>query len=66
MIALLARCVLIVSIGVLYFFTSWVLSAILSVSTIALIISYAMPIIVLLMVGRDILPLDLSNWADEA
>lgn len=43
-------------IGVLYLFADAVLSAILSVSTIALTISYAMPIAVLLFVGRDKLP----------
>jgi amino acid transporter len=43
-------------IGVLYLFADTVLSAILSVSTIALTISYALPIIVLLIVGRDQLP----------
>lgn len=43
-------------IGVLYLFADTVLSAILSVSTIALTISYAMPIAVLLFVGRDKLP----------
>jgi amino acid transporter len=43
-------------IGVLYLFADTVLSAILSVSTIALTISYALPIVVLLIVGRDQLP----------
>jgi amino acid transporter len=43
-------------IGVLYLFADTVLSAILSVSTIALTISYALPIIVLLIVGREQLP----------
>ncbi|KAK5993022.1 Choline transport-like protein [Cladobotryum mycophilum] len=43
-------------VGVLYLFANTVLQAILSVSTIALTISYAMPIIVLLIVGRDKLP----------
>lgn len=43
-------------VGVLYFFANTVLQAILSVSTIALTISYAMPIAVLLVVGRDKLP----------
>ncbi|KAF5661761.1 hypothetical protein FHETE_8296 [Fusarium heterosporum] len=43
-------------IGVLYTFASTVLEAILSVSTIALTVSYGMPILVLLLVGRDKLP----------
>lgn len=43
-------------IGILYLFASTVLQAILSVSTIALTISYGMPILVLLIVGRDKLP----------
>lgn len=47
---------LIALIGVLYLFANTVLQAILSVSTIALTISYAMPIIALLMMGRDKLP----------
>lgn len=42
-------------VGVLYLFADTVLEAILSVSTIALTISYAIPIIVLLIVGRDTL-----------
>lgn len=42
-------------VGVLYLFADTVLEAILSVSTIALTISYAIPIIVLLAVGRDTL-----------
>ncbi|KAG5769975.1 hypothetical protein H9Q69_001323 [Fusarium xylarioides] len=42
--------------GFLYFFSSTTLSAILSVSTIALTISYAIPIAVLMAVGRDKLP----------
>ena len=40
----------------LYLFADTVLSAILSVSTIALTISYALPIVVLLIVGRNKLP----------
>jgi len=40
-------------VGVLYLFADTVLEAILSVSTIALTISYAIPIIVLLVVGRE-------------
>ncbi|KAF7559402.1 hypothetical protein G7046_g4760 [Stylonectria norvegica] len=43
-------------IGVLYTFADTVLEAILSVSTIALTISYGMPILTLLLVGRDKLP----------
>ena len=43
-------------VGVLYLFADTVLAAILSVSTIALTISYAIPIIALLMAGRDKLP----------
>ncbi|XP_014557215.1 hypothetical protein COCVIDRAFT_37345 [Bipolaris victoriae FI3] len=43
-------------VGVLYFFASTVLTAILSVSTIALTISYGIPIACLLVAGRDKLP----------
>jgi choline transport protein len=43
-------------VGVLYLFANTVLEAILSVSTIALTISYAIPIMALLVVGRDKLP----------
>ncbi|KAF7556569.1 hypothetical protein G7Z17_g1304 [Cylindrodendrum hubeiense] len=43
-------------VGVLYTFASTVLEAILSVSTIALTMSYGMPIMVLLIAGRDKLP----------
>lgn len=43
-------------VGVLYLFASTVLDAILGVATIALTISYGMPILVLLMVGRNKLP----------
>ena len=39
--------------GILYLFASTVLDAILSVSTIALTISYAIPILTLLIVGRN-------------
>lgn len=52
-------------IGVLYLFATTVLEAILSVSTIALTISYAMPIVTLLLVGRDKLPpgqFSLGRW----
>lgn len=54
--ALWCQGVLIAIISVLYFFANTVLEAILSVSTIALTISYAMPIVALLYVGRDKLP----------
>lgn len=43
-------------VGVLYTFSSTVLDAILSVSTIALTISYGMPILTLLIVGRNKMP----------
>ncbi|RJE20174.1 hypothetical protein PHISCL_07491 [Aspergillus sclerotialis] len=43
-------------VGILYLFANTVLQAILSVSTIALTISYALPITALLVVGRDKLP----------
>lgn len=43
-------------VGILYLFASTVLEAILSVSTIALTVSYGMPILALLIVGRDKLP----------
>lgn len=54
--ALWAQGFLIALVGILYLFANTVLSAILSVSTIALTISYAMPILTLLLVGRDKLP----------
>jgi choline transport protein len=47
---------LIALVGVLYLFANTVLDAILSVSTIALTISYGMPILALLVAGRDKLP----------
>lgn len=47
---------LIALVGVLYLFANTVLDAILSVSTIALTISYGAPILALLLVGRDKLP----------
>lgn len=47
---------LIALVGILYLFASTVLQAILSVSTIALTISYAMPISALMVVGREKLP----------
>lgn len=43
-------------VGVLYLFSETVLQAILSVSTIALTISYGLPITVLLIKGRDTMP----------
>jgi amino acid transporter len=48
---------IIISIGLLYLFSNATLEAILSVSTIALTVSYAIPIAVLLLVGRDKLEL---------
>ncbi|KYK57624.1 hypothetical protein DCS_04636 [Drechmeria coniospora] len=54
--ALWLQAAIIALVGVLYLFANTVLQAILSVSTIALTISYAMPIIVLNFVGRDKLP----------
>jgi len=50
------QCFIISLLGILYLFANTVLQAILSVSTIALTISYAMPIGVLMVVGRDKLP----------
>jgi choline transport protein len=52
-------------IGILYLFSNTVLQAILSVSTIALTISYGMPIVTLLVVGRSKLPprsFNLGRW----
>ena len=52
-------------IGVLYLFANTVLSAILSVSTIALTISYVLPIISVVVVGRDKMPpgkFKLGRW----
>lgn len=54
--SLCAQGILIGLVGLLYLFANTVLEAILSVSTIALTVSYAMPIAVLLVVGRDKLP----------
>lgn len=54
--ALWLQGLLIALVGILYLFASTVLQAILSVSTIALTISYGMPILALLIVGRDKLP----------
>jgi amino acid transporter len=63
--ALCAQGLLIALIGVLYLFANTVLQAILSVSTIALTVSYGMPIFALLIVGRDKLPpgeFKLGRW----
>ncbi|GAB0136846.1 hypothetical protein EsDP_00005134 [Epichloe bromicola] len=54
--ALWLQCFIICLVGILYLFSNTVLQAILSVSTIALTISYALPIGVLMVVGRDRLP----------
>ncbi|KAG9720099.1 amino acid transporter, partial [Aureobasidium melanogenum] len=54
--ALLVQGILIGLVGLLYLFANTVLEAILSVATIALTISYAMPILTLLLVGRNKLP----------
>lgn len=54
--AVWGQAVIIGLIGVLYLFANTVLEAILSVSTIALTVSYAIPVVVLLVVGRDKLP----------
>jgi amino acid transporter len=51
-----AEGLIIALIGILYLFSNTVLQAILSVSTIALTISYGMPIMALVIVGRDKLP----------
>jgi choline transport protein len=69
--ALWMQGILIALIGILYLFANTVLQAILSVSTIALTISYSLPIITLLAVGREKLPLGdfrlgrlgpIANW----
>jgi len=54
--ALYLQAALIGLVGVLYTFASTVLEAILSVSTIALTISYGLPILALTIAGRDKLP----------
>lgn len=54
--ALWLQCGIISLIGVLFLFSETVLTAVTSVSTIALTISYAIPIAVLLAVGREKLP----------
>ncbi|KAJ2963685.1 hypothetical protein NQ176_g10840 [Zarea fungicola] len=55
-----------VLIGLLYLFANTVLQAILSVSTIALTVSYAMPIVALMLAGRERLPpggtMSLGKW----
>lgn len=63
--ALWGQAVLIGLVGILYLFANTVLEAILSVSTIALTVSYAMPIVALLIRGRDKLqpgPFKLGRW----
>ena len=60
-----AQGILTALVGVLYLFSTTVLVAIVSVSSIALMISYAMPIVTLLIVGRDKLdpgPFHLGRW----
>ncbi|KAF2994986.1 hypothetical protein E8E13_003871 [Curvularia kusanoi] len=67
--ALWIQGLLISAIGLLYLFANTVLQAILSVSTIALTISYALPIAVLLFVGRDKMspgPFQLGKWGYTA
>ncbi|CAD0112921.1 unnamed protein product, partial [Aureobasidium uvarum] len=54
--ALLVQGVLMGLVGLLYLFANTVLEAILSVATIALTVSYAMPILTLLLVGCNKLP----------
>ena len=57
--------VFIALIGVLYLFSEKALQAVISVSTIALTVSYALPIICLVLVGRDKLPprkFGLGRW----
>jgi amino acid transporter len=54
--ALWGQGVVIGLVGILYLFANTVLEAILSVSTIALTVSYAMPILALLVTGREKLP----------
>ncbi|KAK5115270.1 hypothetical protein LTR62_001470 [Meristemomyces frigidus] len=67
--AIILQGFLIALVGILYLFASTVLQAILSVSTIALTVSYAMPIIALLIAGRDKLPpseFRLGKWGPIA
>ncbi|KAJ5773656.1 Amino acid/polyamine transporter I [Penicillium paradoxum] len=54
--SLWGQSVIIGIVGVLYLFSDTVLGAILSVSTVALTVSYAMPILALLVTGREKLP----------
>ncbi|CAI7637009.1 unnamed protein product [Penicillium viridicatum] len=54
--ALWGQGIVICIVGILYLFANTVLEAILSVSTIALTVSYAMPILALLITGREKLP----------
>lgn len=60
------QAVIIIIVGVLYLFANTVLSAIFSVSTIALTISYAIPISIVLIKGRKVLPpggeFSLGKW----
>lgn len=63
--ALWAQGCLIGLVGLLYLFANTVLQAILSVSTVALTVSYAIPIMSLLVIGRDRLvpgPFHLGRW----
>ncbi|KAJ5891241.1 amino acid permease family protein [Penicillium subrubescens] len=63
--AIWAQGIITALIGVLYLFSTTVLQAIVSVSSIALMISYGMPIATLLIVGRDKLnpgPFRLGKW----
>lgn len=68
--ALCFQGILISLIGILFVFAETVLNAILSVSTIALTISYGIPIFTLLLVGRDCLPpggqFCLGRWGPPA
>ncbi|KAJ5094291.1 amino acid permease family protein [Penicillium angulare] len=60
-----AQGIITAAIGVLYLFSTTVLQAIVSVSSIALMISYGMPIATLLLVGREKLspgPFKLGRW----
>ncbi|WPH04748.1 Hypothetical protein R9X50_00764300 [Acrodontium crateriforme] len=64
--ALWAQAFCIGLVGVLYLFANTVLQAVLSVSTIALTVSYILPIVALLVAGRDKLPsrrFHLGRWA---
>ncbi|KAG5929887.1 hypothetical protein E4U42_004079 [Claviceps africana] len=54
--ALWLQCFIISLVGILYLFSNTVVQAVFSVSTITITISYAMPIAVLMAVGRDRLP----------